>query len=71
MTKVAAWIKRNWLILTGWVGIVTTTGGIATVAHQLGSIHTDATGIGAALLSIGASLITVARLAMKYTIVED
>jgi hypothetical protein len=41
------------------------------VAYQIGSIHTTATGAGSALVTVGAALLTVARLAMKYTIVED
>ena len=67
----AAWLRRNWLILTGWAGIAMTTAGAATVAHQIGAIHTPATGAGTATLTVGVSLLAVARLAMKYTIVED
>lgn len=69
--RLAAWLKQNWLILTGWAGIAMTTAGAAAVAHQLGAIHTPTTGAGAATLTVGAALLTVARLAMKYTIVED
>lgn len=69
--RLAAWLKQNWLILTGWAGIAMTTAGASAVAHQVGAMHTPVTGAGAAILTVGASLLTVARLAMKYTIVED
>jgi hypothetical protein len=68
--RLAAWLKRNWLILTGCVGIAMTSAGAATVAHQLGSIHTTATGAGLASIVLGATLLGLVKLATKYTIVE-
>jgi len=41
------------------------------VAHQIGSLLTPATGIGAALATVGACLITIARAASRYQIVEE
>jgi hypothetical protein len=68
-TLAALWTWR--LIALAWAGAAMTTAGAATVAHQIGSLLTPATGTGAALATVGACLITIARAASRYQIVEE
>lgn len=70
MTIIAAlWDWR--LVLLAWAGAALTTAGAATVAHQIGSLLTPATGVGATLATIGACAIATARAASRYQIVEE
>lgn len=65
----ALWDYR--LILIAWAGAALTTAGATLVAHQLGTIHTPATGVGAALTVAGTCLLATVRTAIRYQIVEE
>jgi hypothetical protein len=70
MTTLAAlWDWR--LVLLAWAGAALTTAGAATVAHQIGSLLTPATGAGAALATVGTCAVAIARTASRYQIVEE
>lgn len=68
-TLAAVW---NWrLVILAWAGAAMTTTGTATIAYQLGSLLTPATGVGAALTATGTCAIIIARAASRYQIVEE